>query len=240
MKKNKSQIFLGVVCAILGFLLVYEYKVALYKRGVRYNTTNILSDIEILKQDKEDLGDTNTELSKKLKEIEESAAEETAQGNEIKEQLYDARMNLGLVDVVGNGIRIKIKLKSTMFNSSSKDSSKLLEDTDLVKFLGTLWFGGAEAISVNDMRITPQTGVNILGKDILVGSAGKINLGEEIIIEAIGDVEKIKKNLNEEYGTNSNSGFGNYNVNIEDVKELKIEKTTESIESEHLNKVNNG
>ena len=46
------------------------------------------------------------------------------------------------------------------------------------------------------------------------------------------DLEKIKKNLSEEYGgASTNYGLNNYNVNIEDAKDIKIGKTIESIHS---------
>lgn len=240
MKRSTAQIFLATVCAILGFLIIYQIKSTISKEGSRYNTANIMNDIQVLKRDKEELSAINEELGKKLKEIEEKAIEENAQGNDIKNELYAERVNLGLVDVIGDGIRINIKFKGTMFNSTTKEANKVLEENELVKFLGFLWFGGAEAISINDMRLTPQTGMNTSGADILIGSAGKINPSEDIIIEVIGDAERIKKNLSEEYGgASTNYGLNNYNVNIEDAKDIKIGKTIESIHSEHLSPVIN-
>lgn len=240
MKRSTAQIFFATVCAILGFLIIYQLKSTISKEGTRYNTANIINDIKVLKKDKEELSDINEQLSKELKEIEEKATEENAQGNDIKNELYTERVSLGLVDVIGDGIRINIKFKGTMFNSSSKDVNKIIEESELVKFLGFLWFGGAEAISINKMRLTPQTGMNTSGTDIVIGSAGKISSSEDIVIEVIGDTEKIKKNLSEEYGgASSNYGLSNYNVYIEDAKDIKIKKTTESIQSEHLSPIIN-
>lgn len=241
MKKRTPKIVVAIVCAILGFLLMYQYKSSVSRnKAIGYNRANIASDVELLKKDKEDLTNTNTQLSEQLKKIEETATQENSSGQGVKNKLYTARIQLGLLDVTGDGIQVTIKPKVSMFGATSKDNSgKLLGDRELVHLIAKLWFSGAEAISINDLRITPQTGLSVSGTEIAIGSAGTVNPGDTIIVKAIGDKEKMIKNMNTEYNSNSIIGaLTNYNMTFEKQSGIIIEKTTESIQSGFLNTVN--
>ena len=70
MKKYISQIFVGIVCALLGFLLTYQYKV-LSKEANGSNqygdTTDLLGEIESLKKEKEELSNIFKGYYAKLK-----------------------------------------------------------------------------------------------------------------------------------------------------------------------------
>lgn len=241
MKKRTPQIVVAIVCGILGFLLMYQYKSSISRNeAIGYNRANIASDVELLKKDKEELTNTNTQLSDELKKIEETATEETASGQSVKDKLNTARIQLGLLDVTGDGIQVTIKPKVSMFGATSKDNNgKLLSDKELVHLIGALWFSGAEAISINDLRITPQTGISISGTQMAIGSAGMVNPGDVIVVKAIGDKEKMNDNMNIEYNSNTITGaLTNYNINFEKQSGIIIEKTTESIQSGFLNAVN--
>ena len=78
MKKVLSQIVVALVCAFLGFLLTYQFKQLSVANGgdIDYNGADILSEIEILKKEKEDLQKNNEILSEELKQLEDAAAKE--------------------------------------------------------------------------------------------------------------------------------------------------------------------
>lgn len=238
MKKYISQIFVGIVCALLGFLLTYQYKV-LSKEANGSNqygdTTDLLGEIESLKKEKEELSNTNASLTADLKKYEESAAGEGSLEQEVKNQLDVARMQLGTIDVTGKGIVMTITPKSNMFGNSSTDTSKLITDQDILKIVNTLYFGGAEAISVNDFRITGQTGFDNAGTDIWIGKAGRIKADEQITIKAIGDPVSIKAAV--DFESYTNGVFPNYNVNVETEDSIVIQKTTETIKNDYVNQV---
>lgn len=239
MKNNLSKIFVGSVCALLGFLIVFQIRMSnASKSRSMYNSSDIESDIEVLKEKKNNLTEANAELKENVSELEAEAAEANAEGQDIKDQLYNERVNLGIIDVTGDGVTITIKAKNTMFGSTGKDTSKNIDTSDIIKILDALWFGGAEAISVNDMRITMQTGISSSASDILIGSAGKITASDAIVIKAIGDSDKMKKNISEEFSVMSNSNLiQNYNVNVESTKALVIEKTTENLQGDQLRSI---
>ena len=78
MKRTVSQIFVAIVCALLGFLLTYQFKQLniANRKNIDYNSSDILLELENLKKEKEDLQKNNKILSEELKQLEDAAAEE--------------------------------------------------------------------------------------------------------------------------------------------------------------------
>ena len=71
MKKIGSQILVAIVCALLGFLLTYQFKLLTdkNKENVIENNSDILLEIENLKKEKKELEETNMSLSEELKKL---------------------------------------------------------------------------------------------------------------------------------------------------------------------------
>lgn len=64
MKKIISQLVVAIVCAILGFLLTYQFKMLRLQEDAKSTAQNqdILYQIEALKKEKEELSETNKTL----------------------------------------------------------------------------------------------------------------------------------------------------------------------------------
>ena len=235
MKKVSMQIFIAIIFVILGFLIIYQFKSA--SKNIGYNGTDIISELDKLKNEKDELTKVQSELSEKLKIYEDDAAKETNVGVEIKKQLDNARIELGLVPVVGPGVEITLTKKNTFFGGNFNDNSQNITEVELVHLINLLWYSQAEAIEVNDFRITPQIGIKNSGKFITIGSAGKIDPSEKIVIKATGDIAKFKNSLSFKMDVELGA-LKNYDLNIEEKKEIVINKTTEAVNAEYIQPVN--
>lgn len=237
MKKVMSQVVVAIVCALLGFLLTYQFKLLNAKEeSSNYQNSDILSEIEKLKSEKKKLEEANVSLSEELKKLEEAAAEEGEIEAEIKKLLDNARMNLGLLDVKGPGIVITLSPKSSIFGSNTSEGSRSISEDEIVHIVNLLWYSRAEAISINDIRITPQTGIKTAGSDISIGSAGRVYPNDKIVIKVIGD----KKNLNVGVSFAGSLEYGalkNYNNEVKQSDEIIINKTTQSLSNEFIKPV---
>lgn len=195
MRKYISQVAVAVVCALLGFLLAYQFKLlnTQEKRitnNQNYNQQDLTSEIEQLKKEKEEYEKKNNEVLKQLKEYENAAANKNDTTKELKKQLDDTRMILGSVDVQGSGIVLYLTPKKNVF--SSNVVTQYLTDNELVYVVNELFFAGAEAISINDKRITMQTGIkSSSGNNFILINDEKISTKERITIKAIGDKTKL-------------------------------------------------
>lgn len=234
MKRVMSQIVVAIVCALLGFLLTYQFKLLSKQQDTTiYENTDILAEIESLKKEKEELVEANAQLSEEIKTLEENAAAEGELEGEIKKNLDNARMQLGLLDVKGPGIVITLTPKTSIFGSTTADSSGAMTENELVFIVNLLWYSRAEAISINDIRITPQTGIKNAGSSISIGSAGRVDPSGEIVIKAIGDKSKLSVGVN--YGGSlETSKLKNYNSDVKQSDEIVIGKTTQTLRSDYI------
>lgn len=239
MKKSTSQISIAIVCALLGFLLAYQFKL-LNKNNEsnieNYNKSDVIAELDSLKKEKEGLQNKNNSLNEELKKLEEAASKEGNVGKEIKNQLDSARMHLGLVDVKGPGVTIKITPKTSIFGSSNDDIGRGITEEELIHIINLLWYSKAEAISINGYRITPQTGIKNSSNYIWIGTAGKVSPKEPIIIKAIGDKARLNVGLNFP-GSLDFGALQNYNCEVEQSDNLVIDKTTQTIKSDYLKPV---
>lgn len=237
MKRTGSQIVVAIVCALLGFLLAYQFKaLTKQKNNNTYGNSDVLAQVDSLKKEKEELEETNASLMEDLKRLENSAAEGGAVETEIRNQLNNARMQLGLVDVKGPGVEITITQKTNIFSSPSTDSGKSLGELELNHLINVLWYAKAEAVSVNDIRITSQTGIKNASSWISISGAGRVDPASKIVIKAIGDKNKLKEGATFK-DTLTFGALTNYNVNVEPKDDIIINKTSQSLKSEFLTPV---
>ncbi|MFD0704964.1 DUF881 domain-containing protein [Alloscardovia venturai] len=99
--------------------------------------------------------------------------------------------------VAGDGITVT--LRNPTISSSAQNtlqgrvtdgqSQTNVTDAQLQLIISYLWAGGAEAISVNDLRLGPQTSVRSAGGTVLVGVTG---IQSPYIIKAIGHRDTLK------------------------------------------------
>lgn len=238
MKKITSQIFVAVVCALLGFLLAHQFKLLNEENKVNLPNQNldIAAEVESLKKEKEELVNANNTLSEELKKLEETAAAEGEVEAEIKKQLDNARMNLGLLDVKGPGIIITLTPKTNIFGSNNETTNRVISEDEIVHIVNFLRYQKAEAISVNDVRITPQTGIKNSGNWIWVGPV-KIDPNEKVVIKAIGDKQALNVGVNWPGGLDYGV-LPNYKQDIVLSDEIIINKTTQTLKNEYVIPVN--
>lgn len=196
MKKGSSKLSIAIVFAILGFLLAYQFK-TIYMRNkqVDYGKQNseIVQENEELKKQKEDYAARIDELEKKIIDYENSAAGRDEQSNLLIRDLEQSRVLMGSTAVQGEGVIVNIVPKSKIFGSNFEVQP--ISDTDLLRIVNELYAAGAEAISINDIRLTATSGIRNAGNSILINE-DRISYNEKVTIKAIGNRELLMATLN--------------------------------------------
>ena len=234
-KKIYSQIFVAFVCALLGFFLAYQFKLLSIKDknsvDKNKNSADVLAEIESLKKEKDELQKQNSKLFDDLKGIEEKAAKGGNITKEMKNQLEKSRMIIGSSDVKGPGVILYITPKSTVFSASDSD---YITDEELIHVVNLLNYSGAEAIAVNDIRITPQTGIKFASNYIWVGNNDRVSPKDKITIKVIGDKTNLEGGLNFigalDYGALGRS----YDKKITPSSEISISKSTQKMSTDNM------
>lgn len=129
----------------------------------------------------------------------------------IDEEIAKNEILLGITDVKGEGIVINIL-----------DGQDLIHQEDLIIMIDELKNSGAQAISINDQRITNSTYLYCDGAVILIDGE---KIGNPFTIKAIGDSETIYGAITRNKGYISVLEKDKLEVNIEKSDNVEIVKT---------------
>jgi len=186
MKKFRSQISIGFICVLLGFMITYQFKMISKQNSAaepNKNTPEIITENEQLKNSKIEMQKKIDELDTKIKEYEDAAGGRNAASELLSKELDETRILTGGTDVQGEGMTIYITPKSSIFGSTPND--QLINDTDLVHIVNELNAADAEAICINDIRLTSRSGIRNAGNAIIINDE-RISYSKRITIKAIG------------------------------------------------------
>lgn len=195
MRKFDSQIGIALVCVILGFMVSYQFKVLMKQEKdptvASKISTEITVQIEGYKKQKSELEKKINELQGKIKQYEEAAAGKSDTNKNLVKELEDTRLINGTVDVKGPGVVVYLTPNTQVFGNNM---TVKLNDLQLAKLVNELRFAGAEAISINDIRVTSQTGIRNAGDYIMIGD-DKISPSKRVELRAIGDKALLSSGL---------------------------------------------
>lgn len=137
--------------------------------------------------------------SKELDDIRNTVSDYDLDSQDKSNELKNYNRLLGLTDVSGDGVIITAK-DGQVLKATDSISDYLVHDADLRGIVSELCNAGAEAISINDQRITNSTCI------VCAGNVISIN-GEKVtspfVIKAIGNPERL-------YGINRPGGYLQY------------------------------
>ena len=162
----------AVALLALGFLIAVQ----LGAQGprVRYSS----SERPPLLETAHELDDAQAVLQARILELrgQLAAAEAASAGNdqaviELNDELTEARLVAGLVEIEGPGLIVRIDDSGLPVPPGEAAADYLVTADDLRQLLVELWQAGAEAISVNGERIVASTALTDIGASILVNSA---------------------------------------------------------------------
>jgi len=166
------QVTLGLALLALGFLVAAQ----LQSEGprIRYTTQERPPLVETaldLTRRQDQLKARIIELSDRIRELENSAAQDDELVASLDRQLTEVRTAAGLVALVGPGVVLQIEDASGPIPPDAAPGDYRVSAADLRDLVSELWLAGAEAIAVNGERITPTTAAIDIGSSILVNSA---------------------------------------------------------------------
>ncbi|HHW30542.1 MAG TPA: DUF881 domain-containing protein [Clostridiaceae bacterium] len=184
--KTGRNIAITIVCIILGIMLAWQYKSINFNQSIASTQNKRTEELmnELIKQQ-----NTNAELRSRLQELndlvkqyENARADDDEFTNTLKEQLEKARIYAGLTDVKGKGVIV------TLDNNGFVD----VIDNDILDVVNELRAGGAQAISVNDERITAMSEIRSAGNYIVINGRQMV---APFVIKAISDPRDLEKAL---------------------------------------------
>ncbi|KUO60530.1 MAG: hypothetical protein APF84_06655 [Gracilibacter sp. BRH_c7a] len=185
--KNKSAIILitvsMLIVGIFSMIIVKAYQ----KTGEVSRPDSNLPSLLQLEIENEQLTKENEKLWKELTRLQagQSAAALAS------EQLEEGRLNAGFTPLTGSGIRIILD-DSDQEERTSQFANYVIHEEYIRSLVNILWNGGAEAIAVNDQRITTHAEIFCSGAYIQINGTRQMPPYE---ILAIGNQNNLQSAL---------------------------------------------
>lgn len=207
MNLNKSKVIMYTTIGIMSLLLVYvmfiQFRIVNEKdtAGVEFmRETELKEMLASYKTKREDVIEEIEERSKMIEEYKQNEKSEEETVALLEKDLADARMKLGITDVQGDGIIIKMQ-----------NTEKTIDYYDLMGLVNELFLAGAEAISINDQRIVAMSDIVNPGNFILINNE---RVTSPFVIKVIGDTKYLQSALNIKGGYIDIYGES-YDINVE-------------------------
>jgi len=231
MKNIKNKIFILAASLITGFLIsnnininksrtnlslnAVEYKDAIEERNKLYN------EIENIRNDNIDLRYNIN----KYKDNDQNGNEKLLE--DMRKQLIDYGALSGIRDVTGRGVVLRIQDGGIdkLLDTNIDISRKIFHEDDMALILNEIRNTSAEAISINDHRVLPTTGVSCHWA--FIGFEDDTEKWGPFYIYIIGDPEEIKASLLSENGHIQKLILREIKVNLEIKEEITINKTNQ-------------
>ncbi len=166
------QITLGGALLALGFLIAAQ----LASEGPRIRYTSLerspLMETALdLQTEQDTLKEQVLALRASIQDLEAAGQGGTAVTRDLNDQLQGARIAAGLVALSGPGMVIKVSDSTVPVPADGTERDYLVSGQDVLTVVEELWLAGAEAVAVNNERVTVATAVVDIGGSVLVNSA---------------------------------------------------------------------
>ncbi|MDO4753701.1 MAG: DUF881 domain-containing protein [Bacillota bacterium] len=213
MKFNKGFIWVGFACVLLGIFLALQYK---------YYSTNYLSDptqyekmtaeLNKLRAEKQALQIELEELEKKLDNITNSTSQESVYIENLKEDIQRYKAFLGLTKLSGTGIVITL-------DEPLSDGGLAYDYRLILELINELRASGAEAISVNEQRITNYSEIRLVGRQLNINY---VPITVPYVIKVIGNYDTLNGAITQRFGVIPKFRSEGYYAEVRAAEEMEI------------------
>jgi len=166
------QITLGVALLALGFLIAAQ--LAAEGPRIRYTSqerTPLVETALTLQSTQDDLKDQIVQLRDAIQGLETDSAGSQAALKQLNDDLEQARIAAGLIPMTGTGLVLRLQDSSRPVPPGGNEADYLVSAADIRTVVDQLWQAGAEAIAINDERVTTSTAIIDIGGAVLVNTA---------------------------------------------------------------------
>ncbi|MEQ8236217.1 MAG: DUF881 domain-containing protein [Syntrophomonadaceae bacterium] len=190
MRSTAGKISIMGICLLVGILLAVQFKTSTnYGANLRESRIDELAfRNSTLTEEKEALSKEVVSLREKLT----NAASESQLTADLQAELKKANMTAGLVPVFGPGIVVTLNDSPRAIKTGDDPNALLVHDIDILNIVNEMRASGAEAIAVNDQRITAMSEIRCAGTTILVNWN---KVAPPFVIKATGNPQLLESGL---------------------------------------------
>jgi len=190
MRSTNGKIAIMAVCMLVGIMLAIQFRTSenydVNLRGTR--SDEMAFKINSLIQEKDALSKEVVSLREKLTNMENGDQITT----ELQSELKKSDMASGLIAVRGPGIVVTLNDSPHILQRGEDPDIYLVHDYEIADIVNEMRASGAEAISINNERITAVSEIRCAGTTILVNQN---RITPPFVIKAIGDPKNLESGL---------------------------------------------
>ena len=182
---------LGVMCFLLTLGIFVQIKTVKNNNSTvsnNYEENSLRAEVLKYKEKYDNKYKELEEAEEKLEQERESSTKNDGELQSKEEEITEGNKITGLTEVTGAGVIVTLTDSKKDISSSLNPSDLIVHDLDVLSVINELKNAGAEAISINDQRLTPNSGI-VCGGNIIDINGEKV--GAPFIIKAIGLPEQL-------------------------------------------------
>jgi len=190
MRSTAGKISIMGICLLVGILLAVQFKTS-----TNYGANLRESRIDELAFRNSTLTEEKEALSKEVISLREKLTNATSESQltaDLQAELKKANMTAGLVPVYGPGIVVTLNDSPRAIKTGDDPNALLVHDIDILNIVNEMRASGAEAIAVNDQRITAMSEIRCAGTTILVNWN---KVAPPFVIKATGNPQLLESGL---------------------------------------------
>ncbi|HOE57400.1 MAG TPA: DUF881 domain-containing protein [Bacillota bacterium] len=178
--------YLFILAAIIGFITAVQLKSNITYQGIVTipKLLDLQNEINNMEVENKQLNDSIREQAMRLAEYKAEVEDTGSAFGIMKNELEKARNYSNYSTVQGPGIVMTLNDSKQEVVEGGDIAWYLIHDLDILEIINELKMAGAEAISINDERVTATTGIRCGGPTINID--GKRHT-VPFVIKAIGD-----------------------------------------------------
>lgn len=226
---TKNNLSIAFICLVVGFLLSMQVKsVFTNNKLTSANTTKI----DVLADQISEKIENEKELLKQIDDLKKQAQSGNSEANRIlQEKMKKYELASGATAVKGQGVQIVFgdSVDSTM-------EDPLVHYQDLLMVINELRTIGAEAVSINDVRLIGNSTIRCVGPTILIDDT---KYPPPYKIKAIGNPDDLVNGLKMKGGIYDRYVILGYQFDLTKQKELKLPMYKKSIEFKYAKEATN-
>ena len=181
MRPISAQSSIAIVCLVLGIMLSVQFQTTRYYKGtnVPERAEDLTIQIKTVSKEKEALEQKADAL---IVQLNNSTNYNQAMAD-LQKEVQIANLAAGFVSVEGPGIIITVNDNPNL-KPGDDPNGYLIHDNDLLQLTNELKAAGAEAISINNQRITAMSEIRCAGP---LTNVNGVKTGPPYVLKAIGN-----------------------------------------------------
>lgn len=196
LENTKAKIALIVTCALLGFLLMLQFRSVLVNEAETASqparTEQLLERLVEMEEKNAELNAQLAQSKNDLEAMKSSATESGGIAKSLAEQLARAEILSGAAAVQGPGITVTLSDSQGVNGGAINENAFVVHDSDLLSVINELRSAGAEALSLNGERILATSEIRCAGNTVSVNNT---RYSAPFVIRAIGDPDGMEQAL---------------------------------------------